>query len=171
MSIENSIVAGLTKAANFYAQKVAQKIREVNAPHRMAEKVIVGQAVVSGNQASIDISITDDAAPAFEFGSGIHATKGPAEKYIIAPRNKGALAFDWSPEDEGMVFKSPKFIAQIGDDRWLFRFVEHPGVAPRPFMRPTLLENRQEIAKMIGKEFSHQIFVEIREAIREANAK
>lgn len=93
-------------------------------------------------------------AAAFELGSGIHATRGPKGKYKISPRNKFALAipFDRWRNFKPPIIGGPKMIGE-GDQGLLLRFVEHPGVAPRPFIAPAITANIPEIKSRLLKAF------------------
>ena len=160
------IVSGLNKnlviAANYFKEAMFKKIDAVNAPGKIKEHTSVGTVQQKGDQLSIDIviDISEDAAPmapAFEWGSGEHATRGNVGKYPIVPKEKGALAFEWQPAF--VPWGSKKFIGLGGDGKFLFRAVEHPGVAPRPYILPTIRESRQKITEILGKGFKASILV------------
>lgn len=71
-------------------------------------------------------------APAFEYGSGIHATRGETKRYIIRPKRAPMLVFPlsrWPDFEPGRTPVAP-------DKRGLFHLpsVMHPGVRPRPLL-------------------------------------
>ena len=150
-TIANGILAGLTAAANHFAIQVKAKISEVNAPSGIADSLLIGQAQRIEGGASIQVTFSHPATFAYEYGSGVHATMGSPGKYIIAPKEKNALAWDlakWNPQ--GPLIPGRKFIG-IFNDKYVFHFVEHPGVAPRPFISSTIIQERKTIKYMIGK--------------------
>lgn len=113
------------------------------------------------------VNVAKEAA-AYEFGSGIHRTRGTPAKYPIYPKNKKALAFDWNPET--IPWGSPKFIGIGADGRMLFKFVQHPGVAPVPFMKPAFDESKDEIRAKLKNDFVvNVIYKRIKEVWESAN--
>ena len=85
-------------------------------------------------------------AAAFEFGSGVHATVGTAKTYVIKPKNANYLYFPWNPKDVMKALNSRK-VHDYWDDAglWVFKYVDHPGVAARPFIRPAIEEVKPAI--------------------------
>ena len=92
-------------------------------------------------------------AHAFEFGSGIHSSTDPAKKYKIEPKDAPALAFEfalnWMPRKsklKGVLgiggFKNVRDelnkTGSIGKTLMFWNYVEHPGVEPRPYLRPAM---------------------------------
>lgn len=99
--------------------------------------------------AYINIVIDLQSAPygaAYEFGSGEHATAGPAGKYPITPRKKDSvLAFEWEKVGKKVFFTE----------------VDHPGVEAKPYLRPTLSEEANKIAEIIGEKFESDLIMQI----------
>ena len=89
-------------------------------------------------------------AAAFEYGSGEHSQKSPG-KYIIAPKEKGALAFEWEPAF--VPWGSKKFIGLADGGKFLFRFVEHPGVEPRPYLQPAIESEQGRLRSKLARAF------------------
>lgn len=90
-------------------------------------------------------------AVAFEYGSGIHRTKGTPGTYKILPKNASMLAFQWNPANPIGALMSPKVFDWIEDENtWLFLEVDHPGVAPKPFMRPAIVRKLPEIRQRLN---------------------
>ena len=91
-------------------------------------------------------------ARAFEYGSGLHATRGERGKYIITPKGypsgKPNLVFEGTNEWEGQIIHTP--------------LVHHPGVKPRPFLTPAVQANRQRIKQLMGEEFTQYVSKAIR---------
>ena len=95
----------------------------------------------------VDRSIAPEAR-AFEYGSGIHARRGPAVKYPIRPVNAQSLAFPGTNEWEGQTI--------------ITKQVMHPGVEARPFLTPAVQDNKVRIKQMLGDEFVQYISKAIR---------
>ena len=149
-----SILAALAKIGAIYAAKAAAKSQQVKAPKNIAGAFSVDPPKQMEATYSIDIKVDLKEAPAagaYEWGSGIHRTKGTPGTYTIKPKNKSMLAFDW-PKVAG----EPGF-RRLPDGRVLLASVQHPGVAPRPYLRPTLEENKEEFKKILGQGFKAEI--------------
>lgn len=149
-----TIIASLMEVARLFANKAAQKSIDVGAPKGIAGAFTIGQATESEGIASVEVANSHPAAAAYEFGSGIHATKGEKGKYPIEPRNKKYLAFMW-PKVEG----DPSF-RRLPDGRVLLSHVEHPGVEAKPYGKPTIEENKAEFRKILGQSFKAEILAQ-----------
>ena len=153
-------IGGLVPAANLWAEGGRAKAKT----ERIRRAIKVGQVVDDGGgRFHIDISISLKDAPealAYEFGSGLEGRQHA--KYRIEPKTASALAFEWSPVFDP--WGSPKFIGKTAGGKYLFRYVEHPGVKPEPYMKPALDENKAEMRRLIGRQFSVEM---IGKAIRE----
>jgi hypothetical protein len=74
-------------------------------------------------------------AGAYEFGSGLFATRGPRRKYPINPRPNNRsqrLVFRWQNEPVEVQQKAP----HTKDGKVILKHVEHPGVVARPYLDP-----------------------------------
>lgn len=85
-------------------------------------------------------------ASAFEFGSGLHRTRGERATYPIVPRNASVLAI---PEEKWPDFEYPvrfgaKMLGLSEDGNFILSRVDHPGVAARPFMTPAIIAKLPE---------------------------
>jgi len=156
--IPNGILAGLTKAANLFVQKMKQRLSSGNYPQGSSERgttsiqdaISIGTAQQAGDVSFIDVSISLAQAPfaaAFEWGSGLHAKRGGAALYPIAAKNADQLHFWW--ERGGKWFMGEKL--PFG----------HPVIVARPYIAPTLTENKAEIRKILGQELKAAIMVGI----------
>jgi hypothetical protein len=94
-------------------------------------------------------------ARAFEYGSGIHSTKGAAEPYPIHPVNATALVFPGTHAWAGTTVVVPPMGGGV---------VMHPGVAPRPFLTPAVEENKEKIRELLGNDVRQYIGTIIRTA-------
>jgi hypothetical protein len=95
----------------------------------------------------VDRNIAPEAR-AFEYGSGVHAKRGPKVKYPILPVNAQALVFPGTHEWEGQTIITTK--------------VMHPGVEARPFLTPAVQDNKARIKQLLGEEFHQYISKAIR---------
>jgi hypothetical protein len=102
-----------------------------------------------GIYVKVDLSKAPEAR-AFEYGSGIHATRGPVGTYEIRPRNSDALVFPGTHQWAGQTIVTS--------------LVHHPGVAPRPYLSPAVTENRQRIRSILGKAVRTSVSRTIRES-------
>lgn len=132
-----------------------QKIDSEGLSKRIKDATSIGSPVVKGDGGYIDVTIdlSEDAAPmaaAFEYGSGIHGEEG--KTYKITHKTAGkALQI---PRGRWEKFNPPP-----DRDPLYFMKVDHPGVKAVPYIRPTIVDNKKEIAKIIGREFISTIKV------------
>ena len=159
---------GLTAAASLLAERAKQKVTSnAEVPNNIAENMKVGKVESKGTGAlGITISIgmkkgEAEAAAAYEFGSGLHGKEG--KTYPITPKNAPVLAFGWNPKFTP--WGSPKFVGIGRGGKYLFRYVDHPGVEARPYMKPAIEENKEEMKRLIGEFFTIDV---IHKAIHEA---
>jgi len=141
------IHTGLVLAANHFVEKMKQKIEQVNVPRKIGDATSIGSPVVQKEISYIDITIDLKEAPmaaAFEYGSGIHGKKG--ETYRIP--KEGSTSFLAIPRERWTKYQPPPDVDPV-----VLPHVAHPGVAARPFIKPTIQEEREQIRKILGKEF------------------
>jgi hypothetical protein len=149
-----SILAALAKVGAIYAAKAAAKSQQVKAPKNIAGAFSVDSPKQMEAIYFIDIKVNLKEAPAaaaYEWGSGIHATKGSPGTYPIVPKNHNYLAFFWPKVDGDPSFR------RLPDGRVLLASVKHPGVAPRPYLVPTIQETKEEFKKILGQGFKAEI--------------
>lgn len=153
-NISNGILAGLTKVANIFVQKMKQRLGSGNYPAGDSERgttsiqdaISVGTAQQEGDNAFIDVEIDLKKAPfaaAFEWGSGLHAKLYAPTLYPIESKNK--LHFWWKERGKWFIGKKLPF--------------GHPGIAPLPYIAPSLIESKDEIHKILGKEIKAAIML------------
>ena len=143
-----SILASLAEIGRIFAQKAREKSEQVKTPKI---DFAVGSPMQNGNTSSIEITAKHPAVRAYEWGSGIHATKGTPETYPIVPKNKTYLAFMWPKVDGDPSFR------RLPDGRVLLKQVSHPGVAARPFLAPTVEDTKVEFRKILGQGFKAEL--------------
>jgi len=152
--IPNGILAGLTKVANLFMQKMKQKVSQNGLPSNISDATSVGTAQQAGDVSFIDVSIDLKKAPsaaAWEWGSGEKATRGTPEKYKIPGEGGGILAI---PRARWSNYAPPPNVDPV-----ILRHVMHPGVAARPYILPTLIDNKKEFRKIIGQELKAAIML------------
>jgi hypothetical protein len=160
-SISSILKAKLDDVVMTTLQKEAYNISQAARKNASFDKAIVDAISVSppykneNGVYSIDVVVDtneDTGAPeavAFEYGSGIHATRGKAGKYLIVPRKQGGkLVFPlsrwpkWVPEGAAQPDKSGLFHLSS---------VMHPGVAPRPLIGDAVRRGKQSLrSKLIS---------------------
>jgi hypothetical protein len=165
--VRNEIMLALTDIT----AKIAEKGRQNASWSSTIPKVISAlpvQETADGKfvgTVQVDISKETGApeAAAFEFGSGIHRKESP-DTYVIAPKNASLLAFPW-PDHDPNWHTGNKFVGVSGE-KFLFRYVDHPGVAARPFMQPAVDEVlptlRQRLALKLGRAIADGITIEFK---------
>lgn len=178
-NFSSELLAKVTEAGNVLARRIAENVSKNNLPSAISENIILRPATrESDTRYSIEIAISlaEDAAPmaaAFEFGSGIHSTRGNQGHYVIEPREKSVLKFMF-PEAQNIHPRNPEAPVSSAPDLkfddegnvYLPR-VMHPGVAPRPFIQPAIEEARPTIEEL----FMDAIEAEFDIMIRELNAQ
>lgn len=155
MNVNAGLISSLTKIANHFVIRMKDKISQNNLPKEISDAISISPANVSGDSGSIDVIIDLKTAPmasAYEWGSGLHATKYSPMLYPIPTVKPGPLHFFW--EERGKWFFGAKL--PFG----------HPGVAPRPYIEPTLLAELPEMKKMVGEEIKAQILIGLKEMFK-----
>ena len=119
------------------AAALADRARAKAPTERIRSNIEVGQVRKEGDKYSIAVSVSLKKAPeagAYEYGSGFHATQGTPGKYPIVAKNAPNLVFWW--EKRNKLFVGPS--------------VNHPGVAPRPYLKPAAQETKKTIREKMG---------------------
>ena len=164
MPISNAIDAALVKIADNFTRNMKAKLDAGNYPHGNADRGATSIqdatsiGTVSGNDTTrmIEVSISLKNAPyaaAYEWGSGLHGEKGA--KYEIVPKNAPALAF---PKEDWPNYEPPP----EAPDVFVFNVVHHPGIQPKPYIRPAMQDTRQENLQIAAKEFKTAILLELK---------
>ena len=155
MNINAGIISSLNRIANHFVIKMKDKIDAVDAPKVIKNAISITPATVSGDSGRIEVVIDLKTAPmasAYEWGSGLHATKYSPMLYPIPTVKPGPLHFFW--EERGKWFFGAKL--PFG----------HPGVAPRPYIEPTLIAELPEMKKIVGGEVKAQIIIGLKEMFK-----
>jgi len=157
-NLDAGILQKLVVIAQEFYNVMSQTANQKNLPEEIIENTSIKSPKKAGKGYSIDVVIdtSEDAAPmagAYEWGSGEHGDRGST--YEIAPREKAVLAFPWTPEQ--IPWRSHKFAGMGRDGKFLFYWVDHPGVKARPYIKPSIMAIKDKARQILGKEFKAQI--------------
>jgi len=182
MDLISEVTAILTKGANDIAN-TAKSTAQANGIGHVGRAIYIEEAVPSKDKVSITIVLSAELVPdaiAYEYGSGVHATRGPKGRYEIKARNVSVLKFQF-PESMnifpvkdiplgksgeyaigGAVYGKAPFL-NYGDERGTvyLPLVMHPGVAPRPYMNPSIDKHLPEITNEIVKKVTATVTLTI----------
>lgn len=144
-----------------FADTLARSIRaRLVWSKKLRGKVRVSTAKKSGNLTTINIYIAEGdedlrgMARAFEWGSGEKATRGGKRRYPIRVRNAPYLIFPGTNAFTGQIIK--------------IKEVQHPGVAPRPFIAPAVAATRKRATKELAKAIRGNILEYLRDEMGKA---
>lgn len=130
-SPKRTIIA-LNRIAYLIQKKAKLKATNINRKGGLAKTVHVDPALL-GYKNEAQVYCTHKAGKYQEFGTGIEG-ENPTSAYVIAPKNKKAL----SNHGKG---KAPPFpYGAFGP----VKYVIHPGIKARPFMRPAAQDGVRE---------------------------
>lgn len=132
----------MLRVLNEEASKIAEKARQnaswsskIPGAIRSNPAEIISDGVY---QVSITVDTSENGAPmarAFEYGSGERATRGEKKDYKI-PKEPTGVSFLWK-------YPSPLGRKKVpGDEFVSFAQIYHPGVAPKPYLRPAFEKNK-----------------------------
>jgi hypothetical protein len=158
----NEILAGLSKSADILVNSMKQKLSS-GYPKAIEQSIVTKTPQTTTDGAFIDIELGGDKAKmaaAFEWGSGLRAERGAKTRYPINPKNASVLAFPWDIGSNlnPSVIGTGKVTATIGKKVFL-PGVMHPGIAPRPYIRPSIDETKNEIRKVLGQSFKTALLI------------
>lgn len=147
-TLSAGIMQKLVVVAKEFMVAMEQRENQNNLPRAIAQNTSAESPVKRGNAYSIDVVIdtSEDAAPmagAYEWGSGVHRTKGTPGLYPIEAKNAEELHFYWEERQKWFIGVRLPY--------------GHPGVEAKPYIKPTLEESKDEIKRTLGREFKAQI--------------
>lgn len=128
----------------------------------------ISSKVESKDNGTFIIRITSDRriapdARAQEFGSGLHARRGPKVKYPIRPKDKKVLAFFWEVANA-----NPERFTFSEDGRVLLPQVMHPGIEAANegigYIGPAMKELRKRAKVELTKDIKDAIVGDLRES-------
>jgi len=148
-NFDGNILSLMTQVGNKMYQAASNKAKT----GRIRSAMSLGNATKSGGTYSIEITVDLKKAPeflAFEFGSGLHRTRGkPPATYEIRPtEGKGALAFLW-PGHPAEHKTGRKYWGPGMEGRLVFGYVDHPGVKAEPAFEPAFREVKREMGDTV----------------------
>lgn len=118
-----------------------------NAVKHVGDFLHIGDVKEEGNSTTVEVYVSLSEAPdagAWEYGSGIHRTKGTPSLYPIVAKNVPNLVFWWEKRSKWFVGHA----LPIG----------HPGIVGRPYLRPALWDNVQKILEIMKKAVSGEYY-------------
>lgn len=136
------------------ANKIVQSARSIAAQKRAGKSSrAIKLGVVREAKQTVSVSIILDTgvapeAPAFEWGSGLHSTKDHPRFIDINAVNAPNLVFMGTHEFEGMLIQVPH--------------VNHPGVKPKPFLKPAIDKHRAALKQAVREEVNKNLRINIR---------
>lgn len=128
--------SALLNIAKRVRAKAAEIAKSKNVPLKSANEIGLPAPTTTKTRTTVSLSLSPKLA-AFEWGSGIHATRGARGKYPITPKNKKALSFAGTNE-----FAGQQIVTQL---------VMHPGVEKRAFLEPAKRATRKQNLEDIRK--------------------
>jgi hypothetical protein len=166
MMNNNFMLAALAQSAALLVSKMQARLTPGQYPQAIKDSITQTAPRQDRGGYSVEVHVGGSSAPmafAFEYGSGLHATRKPAEKYRIAPRPNGPgyLAFptsrwpNYSPPPNVNVARFPGAISNKG-------FVMHPGIVARPFVGPSVDDSRAEVRAILGRGFKATIMAGVK---------
>ena len=171
MIFDSLFLKVLTEEANKIAEAAR---RNASWSDRIPNAIKVGTAEIIG-QGKYSISIIVDTTPdedwrspnpnsapmarAYEYGSGVHGKYGAT--YPIRPKDAPMLAFDWPNHDPDFP-AGKKYIGYSNQGNFLFNYVDHPGVRPKPFLKPAIEQNKPSIKAKIVQTFKRGLLDSIK---------
>lgn len=163
-------ISDITKFANALASSLRANLRWSK---QLRKAVSISRATDSGGNLSITVSVGErdqdkdksgmplsGMARAYEYGSGLHATRAIARRYRIDPRLKPALAFSSTQGGQGLqggIIVRP--------------FVMHPGVNARPYMEKSRQAIQARATAELALDIKKNLIDAMNVTIREINSK
>lgn len=187
MSFETDMIEKVTLATAMLRNQIDANISSNNLPKSISDHMTQSptiQEMPGTFSAMIIITMAQGtpaaSAAAFEYGSGVHATRGRVGRYLIFPKNKSMLKFPFSESMNIYPFRDipvgsefatnyapypPASDLEYTEKGEVFLpYVAHPGVAPRPYIRPAIEEKKADIAKTLVDAIRSEIKIIVREA-------
>lgn len=158
-------ISDITKFGDSLARSIRAHLKWSK---KLRNKVRLHKGKVNGNGGEISITIADGdrnlqgMARAFEYGSGIHATRGAKKKYLIKPKNARALWFYM----ENPHPKIPLYI-KGGKIGVVLPKVMHPGVEARPFISKAIQSTISKASADLAVSVRRNIVDELRIVLKD----
>lgn len=158
MSSANEILAKLAEVAVDFVTEMKSQLERVNAPDNERQSIkdsIITDSPIMVSEGRYQVTVRiplsgrSASAAALEWGSGLRATRGEASEYPI--EGNPDLNF---PKEDWPNYEPPP----PAPDVFEFQVVMHPGIAPRPYIAPSIEKIKpmaitklsQEIVSMVS---------------------
>lgn len=167
--MSDDLIANMTKMAGIVANEIRSQAKNQRVPY-VDRALSITPAEISKDKTEIRIKIIIDttetgapAAGAYEWGSGERATVGPIERITIPSNRKfDSKLLVWPKEDWPTYDPSYYTPPRPQPDWHVYREVHHPGVFPRPFIRPAISMHMMDIISLMGEGVVAQIMSKLK---------
>jgi len=135
----------ITQVGGILKDAILVNLGDGHTPQELTNNTVLGQPEQVEDSISIKVITSGETAHAYEYGSGIHATKGAASTYPIEPKKSDALYIDindWPKYKAPDGRATPKVIKLL--------HVDHPGVAPKHYTEEAIASTQDVIFSVIG---------------------
>lgn len=154
-------ISDLSRFGNHLARAIRRNLKWSK---QLSKSVVLSKVKEGKNVSSISVSVgsvgTDKSgnaltgmARAYEYGSGLHATRKGRKKYTIEAKNKPYLKFFWKKKNK--IFRGLS--------------VQHPGVEQREYIKKSFEEVRKKATDELSLSIRNNVAREISLIIREVN--
>lgn len=150
--IGNNIQAALIEVARKLMQKMASTASSNGMPSRVAARINRSTSATSVTQSgntyrvSVQVDMSKDAAPMaamYEYGIGEY------------PIPKSGTTFMTFPKEKWPQYEPPP----PAPDKFIFFQVTHPAVEAKPYIHPSVIANREDVKRLLGKAFIESVIV------------
>ena len=155
MPDNNALIAALMEVAKDFTAAMAEKVIQNRLPQKINDSTSIGTVKSQGSTMEVDVVIdtSEQGAPmagAFEWGSGLHRTRGTPSTYPITPRFHGSIRSSVLaiPRSRWPNYEPPPDVDPV-----ILLKVNHPGVVARPYIVPTIEEQIPNMKEKLGKAF------------------
>lgn len=169
------MISDITKFGNAVARSIRSRLKWSK---QLRNDVVLTKGSDNGGVVSISIVVggtkkdksgnpLSGMARAYEWGSGVHATRGLPKKYTIRPKNKKALWFYIdNPYPGARIYEKPG-----GDIGITVQSVQHPGVEARPFLSPALRDVLPRATEELRLEIKKNIIENLNISIKKMSSQ
>lgn len=156
--VASNMMQGLTQSANVVVIRMKDILKvhgKGGYPAVISDSISIDSPIQEAdNRYSITIKVDLKKAPmaaAFELGSGLHDIRSPSLYPIPRTDNTSAQELHFFWKERGKWFKGQRL--PFG----------HPGIVAKPFMKPSVIETKPEVTKILGDKFKTSILLGIKE--------
>lgn len=169
---DSSIPAALKRRATAWAGQLTKMARELAPAH---VQPAISSHIEEKENGTFIIRITADRsvapdARAQEYGSGLHARRGPKHLIPILPKSGKYLAFFWE-----VATNSPESFRMTPDGKVLLTSVKHPGIEAanegKGYIAPAVNELRSRGRAELDTDVRQAILSDIRRSFGHANQR